>query len=220
VSSAVTFALKTHSNFSACFLQRPDCSTAIATWLLCLLTTFAFIAAYEAANKAGSALRLETELILGMSLCEDEAHKFPRATLFYVDKRLRDAPEPNVKYVGVGFEFENLGRVPLLDVVVRVALDGGEQNEVSIGNIGAEKSIHVVIKLRWDNIFSTKVFWMPEASVRQQPLVFSSLRPGTVGKQQLSKDGVIVPVPEDQERWQYSYDPPRPEATGGSRSAK
>jgi hypothetical protein len=187
----IAFWLHTRWSLTTCVFARPDCSVAAATWTLVLITTFAFIAAYEAATKAGQALRisrqaLEVEIkpVLGQWICNDKSH-IPRWTGFIEDDELVMQPVKNEvgEFVPLEFDFQNLGRAALINVVVTLMLSKsskGLSNDakcypVPLGNIGVEKEAHVTINMLWGAPSRPLIGWKDEAQAGRGTLHYSTL---------------------------------------------
>ena len=179
------FWLYTKQSLLTCVLGSPECSSAAATWSLLIATACAFIAAYDAASKAGKALRVaqdtlnvEKEPILGQWICtEEQAHKVPRESVFIENRECaigRPQSLPESAFIPINFDFENLGRIALLNVRVRLHLewaDEGKQTEykdaaIQLGSIGAHGSAHVSVYLVWDAPVRPRIGWLPEATVQ------------------------------------------------------
>lgn len=189
VSVGVGFWLRTRWSFGDCVFGQPDCSAAAATWTLVFVTTCAFIAAYEAAMKAGSALivsrralDLETKPVLGQWICTNDEHRVPRTALFVTDATASEtvpSGHDQNDFVPLEFDFENLGRNALLEVVVTLYLkyedEPVEPYPLKIGNIATDKDAHVVIYLLWDSPTRPSIGWSSTAIINQKRLEFAAL---------------------------------------------
>jgi len=165
---------------------------AIATWMLCLVTTCAFVAAYEAARKAGEALhvaneqlKMERELVLGVWFCSKSDHSIPRAEMYVVGNKLQDVPAPGKRdndYVPYKFDFQNLGRSALRNVIVPIQLDNGDPLAVDIGNIATDDEAHVVLQFEWDAPTRPVVSWQSPAIVDGTALAYTTLPPLVIAR--------------------------------------
>jgi hypothetical protein len=192
--------------------------------MLCFVTVFAFIAAYEAARKAGEALEisanalaLETDMLLDISVCSNEKqHDAPRVT-YYVEEEpqadgtirysLEEAPPAGRTYVPVIFEFENLGRIAILDLTVDLRIVGEPTPfKAYIGSIGKERSVHVAIAFEWKNIQTVgppKFAWA-SASGGTQSLDYTEPPPMTLHREATSQ--ATEPYVEAPKKWVVTFD--------------
>ena len=183
----IGFWLHTKQSITTCVFGHPDCSTAAATWALLIATACAFIAAYEAAMRAGqaltvsqnalivsqAALSVETEPALGQWICTCDGHKVPKVVVF-IEDQICSVGKPR-KYsqnlfLAMDYEFENLGRNALRDVTVTLYLRWETENvtqeqTIQLGSIGANRDAHVSVNLLWDSATRPRIGWLPEATI-------------------------------------------------------
>lgn len=188
IGLGVAYWIHSKDSLTDCIFGRADCSNAAATWTLLVATVCAFIAAYEAAMKAGAALRvstqafnIETEPMLGQWLCtNEEGHKAPRAIVFIEDHTV-SLSMPRIyakdRFVPLYFDFENLGRTALREVTVTLHLEWLPEDDengktfdqaIPLGSIGAHRDAHVSIFLLWDFPTRPKIGWLPDATIRER----------------------------------------------------
>jgi hypothetical protein len=190
----IAFRFASGFSISACIFAKPDCSSAIATWCLVAVTAVAFLAAFEAATKAGHALEIsrqalfiETRPILGISLCAKDEHTKPNKTAFFSNGVLTaNAPHdrPVDQFVPLEFDFENLGREALLNVEATIRLSVPTSTGYSvqsiplfIGNIGPQKEAHLSLMLGWNDFPLPIIEWLSPTTVDGQPLRISPMPP-------------------------------------------
>ncbi len=189
----------------------------MATWMLCFITAAAFIAAYEAARKAGETLRvsnaayeLETEPLLGVWLCSSSEHKVPRVELYVVGDQLESTPRSRLRedaYVPVHFDLENLGRSALRNVLVPLQLNDRPPVDVRIGNIGPDKYAHVILFFEWDILKRPTIAWLSPAIERGQPLDYTPLPRLRVARNVASdaRRRATRPLDARQRKWRLSF---------------
>jgi hypothetical protein len=176
-----------------CLLADHECSTAVATWTLNVISSAAFIAALIAGIYAKRAYGLETKLSLGQGPCDVRDHEKPRA-IRYVERPdvISDyTNSPQSDFTKVDYDFLNLGRSPLEDVQVALQLywlddwyvrvrSGRDSpatiNTIDIGPIPTDCSAHVSIWFLKTLISQSKIpfiGWDPNASNRGALLEFT-----------------------------------------------
>ena len=153
---ALGFIHGSHESVLVCLFAQPTCSTAVAAWSTALIAAFAFVAAYDAAVKAGDALKvsqdtydLEIRPRFGVSLCVSD-HKRASIQVFVVSPKDANVGKPPAGYAldrfqPVAIDFENLGRSVLMNMSVEVRLSSGDQSRdlwIYVGNIAATSNIH------------------------------------------------------------------------------
>lgn len=188
-AAGLAFRISSGASLTQCIFSHPECSTAVATWLLGVVTSAAFLAAYEAATKAGQALRvsrdalqLEVNAVLGLTMCTNDDHKRPRKALFLSGGRAFDSvPDGSIldDFVALDFDFENLGRTALLNLAVSLKVND-DVHRVQIGNIGADKDAHISVMLLWEQPSLPILEWLSPAVVSGKDLDFAPLPPGQV----------------------------------------
>ncbi len=182
--------------------------------MLVFATSSAFIAAYEAARKAGEALRVsqsaldvETEQVLGQSRCDNDKHTIPRVNLYIMDEQDIRFVIPAGKGVNdffpVDIDFENLGRCALTQVRVFLCLfrptddpknDKPFSHELRLDNIAAEKDIHVKLFMRKDVLAHPKIAWAPVAIVAGAELEYDPMDTLVITKKQASGGAIDFDV--------------------------
>jgi hypothetical protein len=143
-----------HAHFARCVYGDPICSLTVSTYLLCILTVAAFLAAYRAARYAQKAFAMERSVILSLDECraheddlaaaqveEDvlkratvqrhEPHKREQRFLRIVAKEFFENTRPadfsRERYGRVDFDCTSMGRSPLINgqlPVIWIAADG------------------------------------------------------------------------------------------------
>jgi hypothetical protein len=187
ISFGATFGVVASESLGTCVFGDGPCSAAAATWSLVLITLFAFLAAYQAALSASESLAistktyaLETEPVLSQTVCENKQHELPRLTLFIEDQQItlmHPTSRPIEAFGQVDFDFQNLGRSALLDVVVELILTFDTVEKpfpVTIGSIAALGDAHVRVCILWDADTLPSIEWNPTASTRHGDVEFSA----------------------------------------------
>jgi len=170
-------------DIAGCLFIDHECSTAAATWMLFVVTTGAFVAAFWAAFKAAEAYSLETLPKFGQSLCDSTEHK-PRATR-YVEgrKQINDHTfRADDAYFQIEFDFENLGRSALAQISVTLQvfwlddIDNPDSLKIDIGNIPVDKSAHVLLKIGKGTMLKASdspfIGWSDAAQVNESEIKF------------------------------------------------
>ena len=142
-----------------CLFADSNCSTALGTWFLGIVTSATFLAAYKAAIStahtlavARRTLEVETAPILGLARCTNQDHKHTHVAIFTnggeisVDKALDGYGTD--EFMPLNYDFENLGRTALLNLEVALVING-QSYPIRFGNIAAEKLVHVSLMLLW-----------------------------------------------------------------------
>jgi hypothetical protein len=177
-----------------CLLANHECSAAVATWTLNIISAAAFVAALLAGMYAKRAYDLETKLGLGQGPCDDDKHKKPRATRYIeaVDTIGDYTSRSDQDFVDIGYDFLNLGRSSLEDVQATMQVywlgdwyasvasgtdRPSKSDMIDVGPIPTDCSAHVSIKILKSLISSTKIpfiGWSPDATVKTTPLAFTA----------------------------------------------
>ena len=206
LAAGLAFRIASGGSLSQCLFARPDCSTAAGTWFLGAVTSAAFLAAYEAAMKAGEALRvsqqtyeLETVPVLGVAMCWEKKHARTRRLFLYGDRVAESVPTGLQlhQFLALDFVFENLGRTSLLDLTVWLKVDES-QHKVYLGNIGPEKETHISLMMIWDTSAVPRLEWLSPAICNDQDLNFKPL--GVLLEAALSKSPTTKPT-----HWNFTY---------------
>ena len=139
--------------FGACVFKDNPCSTAAATWSLVFGTIGAFTAALMAAVYAAGIYNVEIALRLGQDRCDNPSHATSTDKVYGVQSdRTIFTEKPDSfnekEYTKVEYDFTNLGRLPLVGVIVKGSAAFSRQNQqfpvqISLGNIAANSCMHV-----------------------------------------------------------------------------
>lgn len=113
--------------WSECVYGKADCSLTVATYILCLVTAAAFVAAYAAAGWAYRTYELERAVVLAQRVCRAGHEDSIRFFLCDRDLRFKECDrlhESDGDFVPLDFEFDSLGRSAvvegMLDVVCTI----------------------------------------------------------------------------------------------------
>jgi hypothetical protein len=180
-----------------------ECSLTAATWLLCLVTSAAFIAAYNAARYAlqtyqvaARALLIEQSVILSQRICRKSEHYIDPAleyTLsaegYLTNGRLDRSLEH--EFDAVDYEFVSLGRSPIVSGRTELFISFVEAGEevawrepahlpsADLGDYRADESKHARLWIS-SELFPkcSTIDWKRAASCDAGPLDFRALPPG------------------------------------------
>ena len=145
-----------HVRWSQCIYGNSQCSTAIATWVLCVVTGLAFIVAARAARWAWEALEYERTAELGLRECFQRKHQpqVQRVILSLVDPPRRGGLSDGDKrsdYEPLTFDLTNLGRAPIrnANILTRIRAAGSPEDpadfDIDLGCFADRETIHLTI---------------------------------------------------------------------------
>jgi hypothetical protein len=151
----IAYWLGAHSQVIRCVFGDSQCSTAIASWILCVVTGLAFIVAARAARWAWETLENERTAELGLRECFQRKHQ-PHVQRF-IDN-LVDSPRRNSSDGGdrsthepLKFDITNLGRAPIRDakILTRIRAAGSTDDptdiDIDLGCFADRETIHITI---------------------------------------------------------------------------
>jgi hypothetical protein len=153
-----------------CFYGDANCSLTFATYLLCFLTGFAFLAAFYAARIAIRSYLMEQSTILTERNCPDSDH--PAHVSLTVTDQLAfqewapDPDEQTFSYIPFDYDFENLGRSPIIDACVDAQFesDGTRvRKTVSLGSIRRDGHVHVRVYI-WTAYIRGRLRWLKKGA--------------------------------------------------------
>lgn len=104
-----------YGNLPHCLYASNECSLAIATYILCLCTAAAFLAAYAAARWALGAYQLEQSVILVQRTCNAEKHEALIELTCDFTAAYRGKPSLDEAFLHLDYELESLGRSAVVD---------------------------------------------------------------------------------------------------------
>ncbi len=186
----VWYWISTQAHFARCVYGDPTCSLTVSTYLLCVLTLGAFLAAYRAARYAQQAIEIEREVVVAIENCSTlrasltpggddgtTSHHNPHRTEERYMKTvnngfLRDRPDnySRDQYGMVEFDCMSVGRSPVVNgsIQVKCKAPNGNENDrtISIGSIPTDEFIH--LRLWLDNRLRDVEFTWIERSVRHK----------------------------------------------------
>jgi hypothetical protein len=161
--------LELFSRALECVYQKEACSTAFATWILTLITLFAFLAAFvaalytrraiiytrEATSHSRELVNLEYQLVASLYPCRkpmDHATHSAVANLAISQTSgvTSGVPGTPARFQPFLFEARNLGRSPILDFRVRAGFDSSSWSikqpaEILLGDLASREAVHFVI---------------------------------------------------------------------------
>ncbi len=158
-----------------CLYGDATCSLAVSTYLLCLLTSAAFIAAFAAAHYAKEALEHERAVILSVERCRRDKHKgeYTKAEVCYIaavyDGFKNGLPQDfsEHKYRRADFEVYSVGRSPavLASIQANVTKRDGESFDygVEVGYLKVRGRKHLTIWVAND-LETIKMMWTGRGS--------------------------------------------------------
>ncbi len=165
--------LRDHFSWSRCVLGDAPCSLAVSTYLLCLVTLFAFIAAYTAAVYAARALRNEQRAALAIQRCRRKHRNKRGAVELYLDESIgrlftEDPPAGFERrtWFSTCFLASGVGRSPVVNAQLdfAAAFSGDRQmidGTAYLGTLEAIGRAHIVI---WAPRRNLKIVWSPRAT--------------------------------------------------------
>ena len=183
VLGVIYWSITWNGNAFRCVYGDAVCSLTVATWILVVATSLAFIAAFKAAKEATNAfkigqvaleterktLRLERTPLLGERPCTLEDHKaWEEKWWIFGDDLERSLEEPkDIKWQKPKrHDFFNLGRSALLNPTVGVnvkASIGERQYSLSLPGIPTNQDVHVTFYVAESlGIVEVTFFWDAE----------------------------------------------------------
>lgn len=163
-----------HVSPARCLYGDPTCSLTFATYILCLLTGLAFLAAFRAARwalktylVAADALMLEQSRILVENYCRTEQDRMQYADVILQNgilQRGRPDEDSEQLFLAMDFQFSSLGRTGIVDptLTLRVKYDDCRKDvvlpDITVGSVRPDGTTHVRLWLD-QNDLAVLVAW-------------------------------------------------------------
>ena len=150
-----------------CLYADANCSLAFSTYILDFFTGMAFLAAYYAAKTALRTYGMEQSAILAERSCPNKEHQEQAHVVltltpeFDLREQEPDSEDREYRYIPFDYDFENLGRSPIVDAYVwlECSYDAVARMCVPLGSIRRDGHVHVRVYI-WYGFVQAKVEWL------------------------------------------------------------